>query len=330
MRFLELCEEPVKDDGTDAIVKAFVEFAGDRLGLKRPPSIKLVRDPRQAAQRKSFGGYMPGGGIEINIGNRHIMDVLRTLAHEMVHHKQDINGELNDRSGEDGSPQENEANAKAAVIMRLWGKMNPELFQRAGILAEAWSAKYKSDINCSNPKGFSQRAHCQGRKKDEDYHPNEKPRGPETKPTMPAGTVRVDVDDVYDWYKLGQHVSDMKGLGKHDFGKGPPSAIFSFGSEEEEHNYINALKKTGLTTTDIDPVDPKQPKGMKRQKTDPTYNVGENFADGKNPGRKGLAKRSGVNTKASVSDLRNTAKNSTGEKQRMAHWLANMKAGKNK
>jgi hypothetical protein len=58
--------------------------------------------------------------------------------------------------------------------------------------------------------------------------------------------------------------------------------------------------------------------------------VGENFADGKNPGRKGLAKRSGVNTKASVSDLRKTAKNSTGEKQRMAHWLANMKAGKNK
>jgi hypothetical protein len=58
--------------------------------------------------------------------------------------------------------------------------------------------------------------------------------------------------------------------------------------------------------------------------------VEENFADGKNPGRKGLAKRSGVNTKASVSDLRKTAKNSSGEKQRMAHWLANMKAGKAK
>jgi len=58
--------------------------------------------------------------------------------------------------------------------------------------------------------------------------------------------------------------------------------------------------------------------------------VQENFADGKNPGRKGLAKRVGVNTKASVSDLRKTAKNSSGEKQRMAHWLANMKAGRAK
>jgi putative chitinase len=56
----------------------------------------------------------------------------------------------------------------------------------------------------------------------------------------------------------------------------------------------------------------------------------ENFADGKHPGRKGLAKRSGVNTKASVSSLRNTAKHSTGEKARMAHWLANMKAGRAK
>jgi hypothetical protein len=115
----------------------------------------------------------------------------------------------------------------------------------------------------------------------EDYHPNDPPPGPETKPTMPAGTVRVDVDDVYDWYKLGQHISNMKGLGKHDFGQGPPSTIFSFGSEEEEHKYIDALKKTGLTTTDIDPVDPNQPKGMPRQKVDPTFNVDEEFAGDK-------------------------------------------------
>ena len=60
------------------------------------------------------------------------------------------------------------------------------------------------------------------------------------------------------------------------------------------------------------------------------HDVEENFADGKKPGRKGLAKRSGVNTKASVSDLRKTAKHSTGEKARMAHWLANMKAGRAK
>ena len=56
----------------------------------------------------------------------------------------------------------------------------------------------------------------------------------------------------------------------------------------------------------------------------------ENFADGKNPGRKGLAKRSGVDCKQSVTKLRSIAKHSSGEKQRMAHWCANMKAGRAK
>jgi GNAT superfamily N-acetyltransferase len=58
--------------------------------------------------------------------------------------------------------------------------------------------------------------------------------------------------------------------------------------------------------------------------------VWENFADGKKPGRKGLAKRVGVNCKQPVSKLRKIAKNSSGEKQRMAHWCANMKSGKKK
>ena len=106
----------------------------------------------------------------------------------------------------------------------------------------------------------------------EDYHPNDTPPGPEFPPTMPKGTVRVDVSDVYDWYKLGQHISNMKGLGKHDFGKGPPSTILSFGDEDLEHKYIDALKKTGLDTTDIDPKAHDTKKG---QKVDPTFNVGE-------------------------------------------------------
>ena len=32
-------------------------------------------------------------------------------------------------------------------------------------MSEEWSEKYKKSIDCSHPKGFSQRAHCQGRKK---------------------------------------------------------------------------------------------------------------------------------------------------------------------
>ena len=62
----------------------------------------------------------------------------------------------------------------------------------------------------------------------------------------------------------------------------------------------------------------------------PSKSIDENFADGKNPGRKGLAKRTGVDCKQSVTKLRNIAKNSSGERQRMAHWCANMKSGRQK
>ena len=165
---------------------------------------------------------------------------------------------------------------------------------------------------------------------DEDYDPNGVPPGPEFKPTMPAGTVKVDVSDVYDWYKLGKDVSNLKQAKPSNYGKGPPSTIMSFGSEEEEHKYINDLKKLGLTTTDIDPVDPHQPKKMPRQKVDPTYNVGENFADGKNPQDKGDSKRHGVPTKGSVSSLRKFAKSHDGRAAQLAHWMANMKSGKKK
>jgi hypothetical protein len=57
--------------------------------------------------------------------------------------------------------------------------------------------------------------------------------------------------------------------------------------------------------------------------------VAENFADGRNPQDKGDAKRHGINTKASVSSLRKTAKQG-GRKGQLAHWLANMKAGRAK
>jgi uncharacterized protein YuzE len=57
--------------------------------------------------------------------------------------------------------------------------------------------------------------------------------------------------------------------------------------------------------------------------------IDENFADGRNPQDKGDSKRHGINTKASVSSLRKTAKQG-GRKGQLAHWLANMKSGRAK
>ena len=81
---------------------------------------------------------------------------------------------------------------------------------------------------------------------------NQAATGPESPPEMPAGTIKVDVSDMYDWYKLGQHISDLKSIDKSTLGKGPPSTVFAFGSEELENKYSHLLTNLGLKTHDLD------------------------------------------------------------------------------
>ena len=135
MRVKEILTEGLTKKDTFAILHEFVRFAAEDLELKSLPKFDFVFDSKQSVEHKSFGGYAPGAEhITITVKNRHIMDVCRTLAHELVHFKQDLKKELeDDDAGSTGSPQENEANARAAVILRNWGKRNPHFFEKESI-----------------------------------------------------------------------------------------------------------------------------------------------------------------------------------------------------
>ena len=73
--------------------------------------------------------------------------------------------------------------SKAYLMYALVGKkMSDELDFETAVeqgIEEEWSKEYKDSINCSNPKGFSQKAHCAGKKKhnedvlEETYHGDE-------------------------------------------------------------------------------------------------------------------------------------------------------------
>jgi hypothetical protein len=78
-----------------------------------------------------------------------------------------------------------------------------------------------------------------------------------------------------------------------------------------------------------DTVDVNQPPDMPRQKVDPTYNVGENFADGKGPGRPGDSVRHGIPKGATMAQLEKAAK-APGRKGQLARWQINMRRGKAK
>ena len=135
MKIKELLTESLAKRDTYKILLDFVRFAAEDLELKSLPKFDFRFDNSKSLQHKSFGGYQPGAEhITITVKNRHIMDVCRTLAHELVHYSQDLKSELDsDDAGATGSPQENEANARAAVIMRNWGKRNPNFFDKDAI-----------------------------------------------------------------------------------------------------------------------------------------------------------------------------------------------------
>jgi len=127
-----LSEEPPPDN--DTIISQFTDYACEALGLEHCPRIRIKRDPAWSERNRSFGRYDPGTDqLFISTANRHIIDVLRTLAHELVHARQAEHETLPDDAGETGSSYENEANAVAGQLMREFGRAHPEYFKEAPI-----------------------------------------------------------------------------------------------------------------------------------------------------------------------------------------------------
>ena len=127
--FREYVNEQAMLENVKSHLDDFIQFACDYLEID-PPPIELVPVKEDARQNSSFGGYMPAlGRIRVNVAERHRVDVYRTLAHELVHHRQNLDGRLDENSGDTGSDIENEANAVAGIIMRNYAKRNSNIFE---------------------------------------------------------------------------------------------------------------------------------------------------------------------------------------------------------
>lgn len=124
MRATEFSIQGVTDPKLEKILARFIPFAKKYLKLDKLPKILFL----DAGLEGTFGKYHDGV-IRVVAGNRHAIDVLRTLAHELVHWRQELRGELGPRAGHTGSPQENQANAVAGVVMRHFDHRFPELLK---------------------------------------------------------------------------------------------------------------------------------------------------------------------------------------------------------
>jgi hypothetical protein len=106
-------------------IQHFISFAVKHLKLTKMPKIRLVGHSEDS--KRTFGHSIDNEIVVRSIG-RHPNDVMRTLAHEMVHFKY----------GNTGTSQEREdmANAIAGRIMRLYNTKYPNTFKNKPITEE--------------------------------------------------------------------------------------------------------------------------------------------------------------------------------------------------
>jgi nicotinamide mononucleotide adenylyltransferase/lambda repressor-like predicted transcriptional regulator len=126
----ETLTEP--QDKTDNIIADFIDFVSQALDLQQVPKITFSDDENLAKQMHALGAYQPKTDELLVVkGSRLTADILRTLAHELVHRKQAEIGPLSAEDGKTGSEAENEANAAAGVLLRQFGQYRPEIFEEA-------------------------------------------------------------------------------------------------------------------------------------------------------------------------------------------------------
>ena len=108
----------------DDIINDFVKFVSKKLRINKMPRVRVDTDPNFSISNKTFGIYYPDqSAFTVEVHGRNIVDVLRTIAHEMTHHKQ-----MEVNSTKSRTDLEIEATMAAGMLVKLYCEDHPELY----------------------------------------------------------------------------------------------------------------------------------------------------------------------------------------------------------
>lgn len=345
-------DQVVKDFGR------FLQLCKEELELEKLPKIKWITDGSHHKKHHSFGSFHNEDQIlYVEITDRHPIDIMRTTAHELVHYKQYLENRIKPGSGDTGSDIENEANAVAGIIMRHFDDANPEAFDYKPIdselmEAEAWQkASGKNKNGGLNKKGVASYRRS---------HPGSKLQtAVTTKPSkLKKGSKAAK--------RRKSFCARMKGMKKrrtsaktaHDPNSRINKSLRKWNCESIEEMRDMILTAEAYIAEEKQRLDAKCWKGYRKagtkMKGDTRVNncvkteaanaaqqaaiaiskkkdktIGENFADGKGPGRPGDSARHGIPKHATMSELEK-ASHAKGRKGQLARWQLNMRRGKKK
>jgi len=116
-------------DDKKKILDNFVLFVKKQLELKSVPTIKIQNNRDGLKTTANYDYTKENKLIKVCSKNRALVDVCRSIAHEMVHHKQFEDGRLDGPQPPDiGGEIEDEANAKAGQFIKMYAKEDSTIY----------------------------------------------------------------------------------------------------------------------------------------------------------------------------------------------------------
>ena len=111
-------------------VEKFVDWAAKKLNLQTTPKIELSMDTEEAQNNHHTGGHTVGDSkVWVYAKNRNLVDILRTVFHELVHVRQGELDMIKPGSSYPGSPIESQADQLAGKYIKIYGEKNHHIFQ---------------------------------------------------------------------------------------------------------------------------------------------------------------------------------------------------------
>lgn len=128
----KLDEENDKPDflADNPIMQKFIQFAAQKLNLQSVPEIEFSYDTEEAQEGHHTGRHSENdNSVWVYVANRNMVDIMRTVFHELTHVRQGELDMIKPGDSYPGSPIEMLADMSAGKYMKVFGKDHPEIFQ---------------------------------------------------------------------------------------------------------------------------------------------------------------------------------------------------------
>jgi len=106
----------------------FVKFVKKELLLNTVPTVSIQNHRKDLKTTANYDYTKENKVIKVCSKNRALVDIMRSIAHELVHHKQYEQGKLSIKPPDIGGEIEDEANAKAGQFIKMFAKEDPSIY----------------------------------------------------------------------------------------------------------------------------------------------------------------------------------------------------------